>query len=209
MGLAYIAANLEKNGFTDIKVVDFNVEPKANLPKADIVGITATTPLIKSAWKIAESAKKRGAITVLGGPHVSAIPEESAKLPFVDFVCVGEGEETMLELCRALEKKKKTFKNIKGLVYKVGGKVVFNKPRPFIEDLDKLPFPAFHLFKLPLYTSTQPLVSTRKPALGILTSRGCPFGCKFCYKGTFGRTCAQQVLKMFLPSGNTWSRTSG
>lgn len=187
LGLGYIAAYLEKNGFSDIEVIDYNVEAKSHLPKADIIGITATTPLIKSAWKIAKKAKKIGAITVIGGPHVSALPQESARLPFVDFVVIGEGEETMLELCRAIETKHGDFEKIKGLVFKKGKQIISSLPRPFISDLDRLPFPAHHLFKLPLYTSTQPLVSIRKPAVGILTSRGCPFGCNFCYKGTFGR----------------------
>lgn len=187
LGLAYIAAYLEKNGFKEIKVIDYNVEPKARLSKADIVGITATTPLIKSAWKIAQKAKKMGAIVIIGGPHVSALPEESAYLPQVDFVCIGEGEETILEFCQAIKNRKKDFSKIKGLCFKKGKKLVFTPPRPFITDLDKLPFPGHHFFKLDLYTSTQPLISTRKPAVGIMTSRGCPFGCKFCYKGTFGR----------------------
>lgn len=187
LGLAYIASYLEKNGFLDIKVVDYNVEPKAKLPKADIVGITATTPLIKGAWKIAQTAKKQGAKVIIGGSHVSALPEETIKLSPVDFVCVGEGEQTMLELCQKLENGQTDFETIKGLVFKKGGKIIYNEARPFIKDLDLLPFPAHHLFKLPLYTSTQPLVSIRKPALGIMTSRGCPYGCNFCYKGTFGR----------------------
>lgn len=187
LGLAYIAAYLEKNGSGDIEVVDYNVEPKARLPKADVVGITATTPLIKSAWKIAQRAKKTGATTVIGGPHVSALPEESARLPQVDFVCIGEGEETMFKLCRALKEGKKNFGKIKGLCFKKERKLVYTRPQPFITNLDNLPFPAHHFFKLSLYTSTQPLISTRKPAMGILTSRGCPYGCKFCYKGTFGR----------------------
>lgn len=187
LGLAYIASYLEKNGFSDITVVDYNVEPDAFLPQADIVGITATTPLIKSAWKIAQKAKKMGAQTIIGGPHVSALPEESAVLPQVDFVCCGEGEETMLELCRMLKLGKKNFEKIKGLCFKKGKKIFFTPPRPFFADLNRLPFPAHHLFPLPKYTSTQPLISIRKPAVGILTSRGCPFGCHFCYKGTFGR----------------------
>lgn len=187
LGIAYIASYLEKNGYSQIEVVDYNVEPKRQLPKAEIIGITATTPLIKSAWEIAKVAKKNGAITIIGGPHVSALPEESIRLPQVDFVCVGEGEQTMLDLVNAIKSKKGDFSGIPGLVYKKGKRIIVNKPRTFLKDLDSLPFPAYHLFKLPLYTSTQPLISTRKPSVGILTSRGCPYGCNFCYKGTFGR----------------------
>lgn len=198
MGLAYIAAYLEKNGFGNIKVIDYNVEPKAHLPQADIIAITATTPLIKSAWKLAKEAKKRGAITIIGGTHVSALPEESARLPQVDFVCIGEGEETMLEFCQAIKEKKKDFSKIAGLCFKKEGRLIYTKPRPLITDLDKLPFPAYHFFKLHLYTSTQPLVSTRKPGVGILTSRGCPFGCTFCYKGTFGRTWRKRSVENVL-----------
>lgn len=188
LGLAYIAAYLEKNSFTDIKVIDYSVEPKVHLPKADIVGITATTASIKSAWRIAKRAKKMGAITIIGGPHVSALPEESARLSQVDFVCIGEGEETMLELCQAIKGGKKNFEKVRGLCFKKGREVIYTRPRPLIANLDSLPLPAYHFFKLPLYTSAQPLVSTRKPAVGIITSRGCPFNCNFCYKGIFGRS---------------------
>lgn len=198
LGLSYIAAYLEKNGFGDIQVIDYNAEPRAVLPKADVVGITATTPLIKSAWKIAQKAKKQGAVTIIGGPHVSALPDESALLPQVDFVAVGEGEETMLELCQALERGDKELLKIKGVFFKKGKRVVRNPAREFIKDLDKLPFPARHLYNLRLYTSTQPLISTRKPAVGIMTSRGCPFGCSFCYKGTFGRVWRSRSVENVL-----------
>lgn len=198
LGLAYIAAYLQKNGFTYIKIVDYSVDPKARLPEADIIGITATTASIKSAWKIAKRAKKLGAMTIIGGPHVSALPEESAVLPQVDFVCIGEGEETMLELCRTIKEGKESFEKIKGLCFKKGRKVVYTQPRPFINDLDSLPFPAYHLFNLPLYTSAQPLISTRKPAMGMITSRGCPFNCQFCYKDTFGRNWRPRGIKNVL-----------
>jgi anaerobic magnesium-protoporphyrin IX monomethyl ester cyclase len=187
LGVGYIASYLEKNGFSDVKIIDYSVEPNAKLPKADVVGISATTASIKSAWKIAKRAKKMGAFTVIGGPHVSALPEETMNLPYVDFVCVGEGEETMLEICRTLQSGKKSFEKIKGISYKKQGKVYINKPRPLISNLDSLPFPAYHLFKLPLYTSAQPLISVRKPVANLITSRGCPFGCNFCFKGIFGR----------------------
>ncbi|MCJ7793106.1 MAG: B12-binding domain-containing radical SAM protein, partial [Candidatus Marinimicrobia bacterium] len=151
-----------------------------------------------SAWKIAKRSKKLGATTIIGGPHVSALPEESAALPQVDFVCIGEGEETMLEFCQAITGGKERFEKIRGICFKKGRKVVYTQTRPLIKNLDSLPFPAYHLFKLPLYTSAQPLISTRKPAMGIVTSRGCPCGCKFCYKGTFGRNWRPRGVKNVL-----------
>lgn len=187
LGLAYISAYLEKKGFDNIEIVDYNVEKGKALPKADVVGITATTPLIKTAWKIAQKAKRMGATTIIGGPHVTAMPQESVARPEVDFVAIGEGEDTMFEFCRVVASGKKNFEEIKGIAFKKNGKIIFTKPRPFIQNLNNLPFPAHHLFKINLYTSTQPLITVRKPAVGIMTSRGCPFGCHFCYKGTFGR----------------------
>ncbi len=198
LGIGYIASYLEKNGFDDIRIVDYSVERKARLPKADVVGISATTASIKSAWNFAKKAKKMGAITIIGGTHASALPEETIRLPYVDIVCIGEGEQTMLEICRMIKSGKNSFEKIKGICYKKNGKIFFNKPRPFISDLDSLPFPAYHLFKLPLYSTAQPLVSFRKPVANLVTSRGCPFGCNFCYKGTFGRTWRPRSIENVL-----------
>lgn len=186
LGVAYIAAFLERFGY-QVECLDLSIQKGKRLPKADVVGITATTPLINQAWRLAKKAKKLGAVTVLGGPHATCLPEESLVKKEVDFVAQGEGEETMLELVQALEGNR-NFKNILGLSFKVKRKIIHNPPRPLIKNLDKLPYPARHLFPpLEKYTNPQPILSTKSPAANIITSRGCPFGCYFCYKGTFGR----------------------
>jgi len=104
LGLGYIAAVLEKAGHS-VRIIDQRVTPDAEITDADLVGVTATTPTINQAWTILKTAKeKSNAVTVIGGPHVSALPEESALLPYVDYVVKGEGEITMLELCGSLQK---------------------------------------------------------------------------------------------------------
>ncbi|PIU43612.1 MAG: hypothetical protein COS97_00080 [Candidatus Nealsonbacteria bacterium CG07_land_8_20_14_0_80_40_10] len=188
LGLAYIAAYLEKNNFA-VEVIDLAVNPNQTIPRADIVGITAATPLIAQAWKIAKKIKYKNKKTliVLGGPHPTCLSEESLEKEYIDVVVRGEGEITMLELARAVLRKK-DFNTILGISYKKKNKIIHNQNRPFITNLDSLPFPAYHKFgQLNQYTNPQPLLGSRRPAINIITSRGCPYGCIFCYKGTFGR----------------------
>lgn len=205
LGLGYLAACLEEEGI-EVSVLDLNVEPlknenlirllKRNKPK--IIGLTATTPLIKTAWELAEILKeKTGAKIVLGGPHVSALPEESAKLPQVDFVVRNEGEITFLELVKAILNKKPMDK-ISGISYKLGKKIINNPQRPFIQNLDSLPFPSRHLFCMEKYKPSQPLLSMRSPSANILTSRGCPYNCNFCFKGVFGRSFRTRSVESVL-----------
>ncbi|MCL4491011.1 MAG: B12-binding domain-containing radical SAM protein, partial [Nitrospirae bacterium] len=187
LGLGYIASVLEKAGH-NVKIIDYRIFPDRELEKADVVGITATTPLIRGAWEIAREAKKKfNAITVLGGPHVSALPEESAKLPYIDYVVRGEGEDTIVQLCSILEQGK-SAEQVLGVSFKKDNKIIHHPHREFIKNIDDIPFPAYHLFPpLDKYTNPQPLISERTPAANIMTSRGCPFDCVFCYKGVYGR----------------------
>jgi radical SAM superfamily enzyme YgiQ (UPF0313 family) len=194
LGIAYIASVLEKSGLP-IDIIDMNVQRmdltglKVELGKreANIVGITSTTPQIRLSWEITKLAKQinPNCKVVLGGVHPTALPEESLSTPYVDFVVRGEGEVTFLDLIRALGGNG-NLKNVKGLSFKTGGEIIHNPSRPFISNLDSIPFPARHLFPFPeAYKS--PMLE-RKLFADIMTSRGCPGTCIFCNKSIFGHT---------------------
>lgn len=184
LGLAYLAAVLEKAGHT-VKIIDIDADrimPEkftTNLKEEDfgLVGITTTTPTFKNAIKLTRLVKDNSkAFTVLGGIHATIATEESMKFDSVDFIVKGEGELTILELVEYLEKGK-TLSSIDGLYYKDNGKVIKNKDRALISNLDELPFPARHLFNKQNYSYPDAL---SKPAVPIITSRGCPAACTYC-----------------------------
>lgn len=123
--------------------------------------------------------------TALIGLHPSAKPHESLAHPCIDFVVIGEPELTVQELAKTLEAGKlDELKKVKGLGFKKDGEDVITPPRPFIEDLDSLPFPARHLLPMKeLFAAVKqnPIRGEiRKPCARVLTSRGCPNNCIFC-----------------------------
>lgn len=190
LGLAYIAAVLEKKGFT-VAVLDCNVQKedlKKKLKTIQIAGIFTLTPNIYNAWRLAKKIKEydKKILVVLGGPHVSSLPEESLEQKDVDLVVRGEGEETILEICQTWPKK--DFSRVKGLSYKKDKKIIHNSDRPFIKNLDSLPFPAWHLFPYKQYGPTRPTwIDKSKIVSGtMITSRGCPYQCVFCFKAVHG-----------------------
>jgi len=185
MGLAYLAAILEKYGYNveilDASVLGLNHEQvlvELERRKPDLVGITATTAMINSALEVAKNVKKNlpETFVVLGGAHVTfAYQTVMKENPYVDVACIGEGEYTLLELVQTLEKEK-NIENVKGIVFRRDGNLIKTQPRPFIENLDELPFPARHLLPMDKYKAFG-----KNMILGtILTSRGCPFNCIFC-----------------------------
>lgn len=188
LGIAYIAGVLE--GEHDVNILDtraFNLtrdEIKEAILKndPDIVGITCMTPTIRASLEISELAKEasKNIITVLGGPHLSAFPKETLSYDHVDFGVVGEGEIVFPQLISALEGKKK-FDDIDGLVFKNNGRIKFNPPKRYIKDLDSLPFPARHLLPNERYFS----IHADYPFTTLMTSRGCPFNCGYCFRSVF------------------------
>jgi radical SAM superfamily enzyme YgiQ (UPF0313 family) len=192
LGIAYIAAILEKNGH-DVKLFDFSLHPDISIEEKifnllnfcpDLIGITSLTNTYYNSLEISKMIKSKSEIPiVMGGPHPTIFPTETLKNPYVDFVVSGEGENTIVELVNALESDK-SLKDIKGLYYKIDGKIVANPPRPYIENLDELPFPARHLLELreyPLRFERGEMMTT------LITSRGCPYECIYCFKELFGR----------------------
>ena len=184
LGLAYIAAALETEKHT-VRIIDIDAEALTNIElaniieaeKPDMVGITATTPVFYSALRIAEIVKMNSSThTVIGGMHATLMPMECAENRFIDFVVIGEGEKTIIDIINSIHDRS-DFSNVKGLVYKKGKQIIQNQVREPIQDLDAIPFPARHLFKNQIYTYPDAL---KYPACPIITSRGCPGNCTFC-----------------------------
>jgi len=140
----------------------------------------------KTAFEVASTVKgiNKDIITVLEGQHPSARPEDCLANPNVDFVVMGEPENAIFELIDAVGKETRNLKKIRGIGFVKNGVPVFTSPRPLLEDLDSLPFPARHLLPMEEYNSAVKEIPLRgeinKPWTIMITSRGCPYNCVFC-----------------------------
>lgn len=204
LGLAYLAAVSERRG-DEVVIFDADVEKQTvgdfmQEFRPHLVGITANTPQVKQAWRTAKAIKEvYDCPVVLGGPHVSVLPEESCEKPYVDIVVRGEGEDAWIDISNRLEAyladhaeyhteaflhtENEIFDDCLGLTYKTSDGRIHNNPdREAIADLDSLPWPAYHLFKMENYTNLQPATDHVDGArsFSIMTSRGCPYRCTFC-----------------------------
>jgi len=189
LGLGYIAAYLRHYGKHEVRMIepeaqcvsinDLSVTIKDFAP--DVIGLTCSTPNFTKAIELARLSKTISkAKVVLGGVHASAIPEYIlSKYPdCIDCIVCGEGEITMLEVVNAYQAGS-SLDFIKGVAFSKNTKFVQNDPRPYIEDLDAIPFPARDLIPQKLFIPN--LHNARyNNCASILTSRGCPFNCSFC-----------------------------
>ena len=178
LGLSYIAAVLEKNGF-EVKVLDLLVSQYSEEKlyrcmaefRPEVVGVPAVTmnyPISSNMLRLCKRFDEN-AITVIGGPHVTFCAEQTLReAPWIDIVVRGEGEYTMLDIVSG-----KKLPEIEGLVFRKEDGMVITGNRPWIENLDELPFPARHLFPLSKYRAFSAGGS-------LITGRGCPFNCIFC-----------------------------
>ena len=191
INLAQLAAYLMRNGVVceiwDYKVRDYSeADFLKNLERfaPDVLGIGAVTPLINSGAKLAKFAKSRfpAMLTVLGGPHLSAIPEKTLRdYPMFDIGVIGEGELTLQEVVDQLGSGQ-PLTDIPGTVFRDGDNVLLGPERALIRNLDDLPYPARELIDFSLYRgSSSPGLSNRNMNITqLFTSRGCPAHCIFC-----------------------------
>jgi anaerobic magnesium-protoporphyrin IX monomethyl ester cyclase len=170
LGPLYVATAL-KAAEPDIEIRFFNHWSEIEHDPPDILAIGSVTQNFNEAIRLAQAAKAAGdVVTIVGGPHISALPES---LPtWIDYGIKGEGEETFVELVRFLKKSKKLSglspEKITGLVYHNSGKVMINPARPEIAQMDSILMPDRKLW------------AERLGVAHIMTSRGCPFRCSFC-----------------------------
>ena len=194
LGLSYLAAVLEKNHY-QVDVIDCQVlkptreelEDEIIKRQPDMVGITSTTLTYKPALEIVKTAREArpDCLIILGGSHVTIMDEQSLReQPEADIVVRGEGEQTMLELAHHISKSNlKDFHAVAGITFRKNEQIVRTPNRPFIKNLDELPYPAHKYFPLKKYRLFG------KTYLPIITSRGCPFQCTFCLAS---RMCGKQ-----------------
>ncbi|PIV42286.1 MAG: hypothetical protein COS26_02305 [Candidatus Nealsonbacteria bacterium CG02_land_8_20_14_3_00_40_11] len=211
LGLAYTAAVLRDKHYP-VKIIDAAAEGWTNIQPFDdkrdfnglnyeqiadyikkfqpkVVGISITFTVQKdSAFRVASIVKKidKNIIVIVGGPHVTVRAEECLKDTAIDFAVIGEGELTVVELLEKLSRNvsAKELKEVLGIAFKDKGKMIINTSRPYITNLDSLPFPARDLLPMAIYFEAAKLKRANrdlnKPWASVITSRGCPFNCVFC-----------------------------
>ena len=205
LGLMYIAAVLEREGtiaeILDAFIADVPVRKVGDTVeigmtyegiadelrkrKPDIVGISNPfTCQTQHAAKVADIVKELDpdVPTVVGGPHASAVPEEfMSEAKNVDFAVMGEGEYSMLDIVKLTEGKMKADA-VQGIAYREHGRIVQTTRRPFLTNLDELPYPAYNLVDMEQYLNPEKIEyrSFKDRAISMITSRGCPFNCVFC-----------------------------
>jgi anaerobic magnesium-protoporphyrin IX monomethyl ester cyclase len=180
-----LTAVLEEKGYK-VDVVDCQtthptqkeLEEKFRSLNPDIIGVTSATLTYNPALDILKAAKAAlpKVVTMIGGPHVTVMDEQVfAESQNVDIVVRSEGEQTMLELASlASEGNLKNLTQVSGITFQNAGRVIRNPDRPFMQDIDSLPYPAHKHFDVGKYKILD------KTYLPIITSRGCPFSCSFC-----------------------------
>lgn len=192
-GTAYIASVLIKAGYSvEIYNQDQNHYTEEHLTdyldkkKFDVVGvgIIAGYYQFKKLLSISNAINnsKQRPFFILGGHGPSPEPEYFLIKTKADMVVIGEGEETCIEVMDALSNNK-TFNTIKGIAFRDGTKTHINERRQLIEDLDKIPFPAYELFPIEYYRLLRmPHAENSDFIMPLLSGRGCPFKCTFCYR---------------------------
>ena len=195
LGLFCLAAYLRKHG---LRVEAIDAEARRLPPDAivahlrqggfDALGISTTTAIFHRALELARTIKAAlpGLPVIVGGPHVSSQPLQPLGFDAFDYAVPHEGEETLRETLEMIECGSDPAA-VRGLVYRRDGQVVAGLPRPYIEDLDSLPFPAYDLIPDMTVYSPPPFNYRRRPVANVVTSRGCPNQCTFCENATFGR----------------------
>lgn len=168
LGTILLSTILKERGYNAKAFIEDISEPDwKELEKADLIGISSITSTAPRAYKLASRFRAKGIPIVMGGVHSTFLPEES--LEYADYVVRGEGEETIVELVEHLESGT-SLKDIRGLSYREDDTFIHNPERPLLKDLDAAPIPdlsVVHNWK-------------RKNTIPLATSRGCPFGCRFC-----------------------------
>jgi radical SAM superfamily enzyme YgiQ (UPF0313 family) len=195
LGIMSIASYLEARG-VEVAILDCHARPApleetitqvlAQVP--DVVGFSCTTSSFLDGYRLAEVLKERapGLTIVFGGAHACSVGVGLLdSFPAIDYLVIGEGEQTMYELvttgCKEVE-------TIPGVAFRRDGRGVLSSVRDNIADLDSLPFPAYHRLEGFPHRYNLALFSyPTAPNTSIISSRGCPYRCSYCDRSVFHR----------------------
>jgi radical SAM superfamily enzyme YgiQ (UPF0313 family) len=169
LGVYYLASYLRRSGHS-VTVIDGEAQGmsaheiglKSVEFKPDIVGISSTTVAFHRALEMAKESKSLmpKIPIVIGGPHVTAVVNDVLSHPEIDFAVLGEGEITFTKLVDVIENQG-DITSVKGLAFRKNGSTVINTPRPYIQDLDDIPFPAYDLINnFSMYNPPQPIIKS-------------------------------------------------
>ncbi len=209
LGLATIAAVAKQRGHS-VEILDLSwrsydwamIRDRVRASAPDVVGVTATTPLMNQLRDISVLVKdvSTDIAVVGGGPHPSALPTESLDESLLDAVFVGEADHAFADYLDAGGPE-----GVAGLVYRDGDEFVNTGVRPLVENLDDLPMPAWDLYDANDYRHTSRLLARRLPVGIAEFSRGCVFKCDFCasksvlgmgYRKKSPERCAEEVKQL-------------
>lgn len=194
LGICYIASMLRRE--YSVRIIDLDLEKgkykqigkilSQNIP--DVLMISALTPQVEYAYTIFETAKKinKKIITIIGGPHASALPKRTLEeCSSIDIAVIGEGEFISKKICEIINKDKKFLENISknlrgvnNIYFRKKGKIIENEIKREIIDVDEIPFPSRDLVRFFEYPGWG--VKKGNPSTHIIASRGCPFNCVYC-----------------------------
>ena len=193
LGLAYIAS-ICRNAGHEVTIYNQDVYhwPEDHLKKLldkekfDIVGVGVIAGYYqyRKLLKISQAinASKNRPFYVLGGHGPAPEPEYFLRKTQADLIVIGEGENTILEIIETLENRR-TMSSVKGIAFMQDGKCHITPERPPIPNIDKVPFPSWDLFPMEHYTKMRFVhTSNRDLTAPVLSARGCPFNCNFCYR---------------------------
>jgi len=184
LGVAYLAAAARRAGHA-VSIIDAHAMDLGHggMIRAlrhidpDVVGLTSTT----FNWPVVSGVARRirqanGSLPIwVGGPQLSLYPAECMADPSVDVAVIGEGDETVVELLDRVAAKE-DLAGVAGTIVRRGDELVHGEPRAVVDDLDRLPLPALDLLPLDRYRS----LDLPTPFVSMVTSRGCPFRCRYC-----------------------------
>ncbi|MFP4040707.1 MAG: B12-binding domain-containing radical SAM protein [Desulfosudaceae bacterium] len=190
LNLMYLAAALQESGYS-VDIIDANalgwndaaVAERIKSLAPDLVGISLLSEIYRDVFHLSKAirAARPGVFMVLGGPHANALPEiVLEEFKAADLVLRGECEQSIIALCEALNEKK-SLATVPGLTYRRAGQIRSNPPSRAIRDIDRLEAPARHLLAA-AYDNHRyfMILEKQRPMETVLTSRGCPFHCRFC-----------------------------